>query len=689
MLKKIAILLVVFVLSGLIQACSAPAAARSDGADPRMDWWREARFGMFIHWGLYAIPAGNWGTQTTHGEWILDTAHIPVETYEKFTSQFNPVKFDARAWARMAKNAGMKYMVITSKHHDGFCLFDSKYTDYDVMSTPFGRDILKELQEACEQEGIRLCFYHSIMDWHHPDYLPRRPWETRSSAGAVFDRYVNHLRNQVGELLTNYGKIGVLWFDGEWEATWTHALGIDLYNYCRSMAPWIIVNNRVDKGRGGMAGMTSGGFVGDFGTPEQEIPATGLPGVDWETCMTMNRNWGYNSNDRDFKSRRELIQKLSDIASKGGNFLLNIGPRADGTFPEESVERLAQMGAWMDAYGPAVHGTSAGPFPSLPFGRCTQKREGSNTTLYFHVFDWPGNGQLNIGGLGNDIVGAGVLAGPGGRSLDRPLTFEQKNGSVTLSGLPPTAPDADCSVVRVTVKGTPIVYESPTFDMSPAEFVNTTNVAFVTKSHDLAVRYTLDGTDPAADSLRYERPWAIRETTRVRAATFHGSMRVSGVTEKIFTKVAPWPAKAMKETAPGLRYDVIHGKFTKIPSFDGAAPAASGVSAGGVVLPKEAQREHAAVRWNGWLTIEKTDMIHLRITSDDGSRLKVDGRVVIDHDGLHSTSAADGFAPLLEGKHWIEVEWFNREGGGEISIELAPIGAPPEPIPAALFGHEK
>ena len=177
-----------------------------------MEWWREARFGMFIHWGLYSIPAGAWEDKTTHGEWIRQTAQIPIEVYDQFIGEFNPLKFDADEWVRMAKAAGMKYIVLTSKHHDGFCLFNSNYTDFDIMNTPFKRDVLKELADACRDQGIKLCWYHSIMDWHHPDYLPRRSWEDRSADGAELDRYITYMKNQLKELITNYGDIGVLWF---------------------------------------------------------------------------------------------------------------------------------------------------------------------------------------------------------------------------------------------------------------------------------------------------------------------------------------------------------------------------------------------------------------------------------------------------------------------------------------------
>src|SRR6266850_841606 len=241
-------LLIVCALSLIIAGTQAQTPSRDNQESQsdyaaRMKWWSEARFGLFIHWGLYSIPAGEWKGQTGYGEWIRHSAHIPVGEYDKFLEQFNPVKFNADTWVRAAKEAGMKYIVITSKHHDGFCLFDSKFTDFDVMSTPFKRDILRELAEACRKEGMKLCFYHSIMDWHHPDYLPRRPWETtRTSEGADFERFVRYVKNELKELLTNYGDIGVLWFDGNWESTWSNDRGRDLYNYVRSLQPNIITN---------------------------------------------------------------------------------------------------------------------------------------------------------------------------------------------------------------------------------------------------------------------------------------------------------------------------------------------------------------------------------------------------------------------------------------------------------------
>lgn len=398
--------------------------------DKRMAWWREARFGMFIHWGLYAVPAGEWGGKNIGGagEWILNSAQIKVADYEPLIKQFNPVRYDPKEWVRIAKDAGMKYIVITSKHHEGWGLFDSKFSDWDVMSTPYKKDLLKQLAEACKEAGIVLCFYHSIMDWHHPDYLPRRAWDPRPEVKAEFNRYVTFMKNQLKELLTNYGKIGILWFDGEWEHTWTHERGVDLYRYVRSLQPDIIVNNRVDTYRSGMAGLSSSDqAVGDYGTPEQEIPGNGLPGVDWESCMTMNDTWGFHKNDHNWKSAEKLIQNLVDCASKGGNYLLNVGPTALGEIPLPSVERLRAVGAWLRVNGEAIYGTQAGPFVKpLPWGRVTQ-RPGK---LYLHVFD-PKVSEIDLPGLQAKIKSVRELGGSGGA-----VSYRQDGDIVRVQVMP-------------------------------------------------------------------------------------------------------------------------------------------------------------------------------------------------------------------------------------------------------------
>ncbi len=443
-------------LSVLAILCGLPPGVLGETPaehDQRMAWFREARFGLFIHWGVYSVPAGEWEGKTNYGEWFMEETKMPVSQYEKFAGQFNPVKFDANEWVRRAKEAGMKYIVITSKHHDGFGMFRSDLTDWCIKSTPFQRDPLKELAAACKKQEIRLCFYHSIMDWHHPDWGTRRAWNDKATGTPDMDRYVTYMKGQLRELLTGYGPIGILWFDGEWEKPWTHERGVDLYNYVRGLQPKIIINNRVGKARSGMAGMDQGAQrVGDYGTPEQEIPPTGFgPGVDWESCMTMNKHWGYNKHDQNWKSSTVLIRNLIDCASKGGNYLLNIGPTSEGVFPEPSIQRLADIGDWMKVNHEAIYGTQASPFQKLAWGRCTRKDLGkSKTRLYLHVFDWPTDGKLVIQGLTNKPLKAVMLNG------NQKLEFACAENQVAIA-VPENAPDRNATVIALDIKGKPEV----------------------------------------------------------------------------------------------------------------------------------------------------------------------------------------------------------------------------------------
>ncbi|MFM8873574.1 MAG: alpha-L-fucosidase [Phycisphaerales bacterium] len=281
-----------------------------------------------------------------------------------------------------------------------------------------------------------------------------------------FPRYVDYMHAQLRELLTGYGDIGILWFDGEWEGTWNHDWGKKTDDFVRSLQPRIIVNNRVDSGRAGMEGFSADEHArGDYGTPEQTIPPNGMPGKDWETCMTMNDTWGYKSSDQNWKSAQTMIRMLCDIASKGGNFLLNVGPKGDGTIPQESVERLARMGEWMRVNGESIRGTQASPFTKkLPWGRATMRSRRGEwrdvTLLYLHVFDWPADGTLRLEGIANAVWGAQVLG-----ATDRTPAVRQDAGAIVVSGLGTTPADPDCTVVRIDLKGEP---EVTPFAVTPA-----------------------------------------------------------------------------------------------------------------------------------------------------------------------------------------------------------------------------
>lgn len=430
--------------------------------DERMQWWREARFGMFIHWGVYSIPAGTWDGRQIGGigEWIMNRGKIPVRDYQEMAKQFNPVKYDPDAWVKMAKNAGMKYIVITSKHHDGFALFKSEASKWNVVDhTVYGKDLLKPLAEACKKYGIKLGFYYSqAQDWNNPGgSAARRPtkegWANPDSViidaytkehnghwdpaqeKKTFAQYIDDVAvPQVKEILTNYGDVAVLWWDTPTGMTDEAATKLQSL---LSIQPNIITNDRLKRPN----------FPGDHKTPEQRIPnLKDLDGTDWETCMTMNGTWGYKSYDHNYKSAETLIRNLVDIASKGGNFLLNVGPTAEGEFPPESIDLLKKMGDWMKVNGEAVYGSKASPWGLFDWGRCTTKDSKNGTTLYFSVFNWPADGKLTIPGFKNKVVSAKMIA------TGSPVKTSAAGDVLTLS-LPLTAPDPIASVVRVDVRG--------------------------------------------------------------------------------------------------------------------------------------------------------------------------------------------------------------------------------------------
>jgi alpha-L-fucosidase len=337
--------------------------------------WQAMRLGMFIHWGPVTLRGTEIG-------WSRGP-QVPIEDYDALYKEFNPALFNAKEWVSVARAAGMKYLVITSKHHDGFSLWDSKYTDYDIMPTPFHRDVLKELSGECQRQGIMFCTYYSVLDWHHPHYTTRYGGDKRPVETSDMNIYRTYLKNQVTELVKDY-HTNILWFDGEWEDSWTHADGMDLYAYARSLNDSLLINNRVDKGRQGMKGMTaSSQFAGDFGTPEQEIGSFDNDRA-WESCITIGTQWSWKPNDQ-MKSPKECIQMLVKTAGGGGNLLLNISPMPDGRIEQRQIDRLQIIGRWLERYGESIYGTAGGPFKPTPWLASTNKAN----SIYVHLLRIP------------------------------------------------------------------------------------------------------------------------------------------------------------------------------------------------------------------------------------------------------------------------------------------------------------
>jgi alpha-L-fucosidase len=397
------------------------AAEKEDLTPPpnhekRIQWWREAKFGMFVHWGLYSVLGRH--------EWAMEQEGISVAEYQQLAQQFKPKPNAARDWAKLAKQAGMKYIVMTTKHHEGFCQFDTKLTDYCAPKQGPGRDLVKEFVEAARAEGLRFGFYYSLMDWHHPD-------GARCATDEVArQRFVDYIHGQIRELLTNYGKVDILWYDVNWPLTPQGWESQKMNDMIFQLQPDILVNNR-------------NGLAGDFGTPEQVVRAE-KGNRDWESCMTMNDSWGYHKADDNWKTPKAVVRNLVTCARDGGNYLLNIGPKADGSIPEESVRILTGVGKWTARYGDTVYGMPRCAVKKSAFANFSRK----GNTLYMHVHFWPGS-TVSLGNLTTKVKSARLL--PDGKNVE----FKQEEFRVQFTGLPEKAPDEPVSVIAIECESEP------------------------------------------------------------------------------------------------------------------------------------------------------------------------------------------------------------------------------------------
>ena len=400
--------------------------------DRRIQWWQEAKFGMFIHWGLYSLIGRH--------EWAMEMEGIPIPQYELLAKHFNPKPNAAREWAKLAKQAGQKYMVMTTKHHEGFCNFDTKLTDYCAPKQAAGRDLVREFVEAARGEGLRVGFYYSLMDWHHPDGA------LCATDEAARQRFVAYTHGLIRELMSNYGKIDILWYDVDWPLSAEQWESEKMNMTVFELQPDIIVNNR-------------NGLPGDFSTPEQHIQAA-AKGRAWEACMTLNDSWGYHRADDNWKTAKTVVNNLITCAHGGGNYLLNIGPKPDGSIPEETVSILLAVGKWTGPNATAIYGTERSNFNQHVYANFTQR----GNTVYAHIENWPGDtpaeqwlsfyqppSVISFGGFRTKVKSVQLLAG------GKPVAFTQDDLSLRLTGLPAIAPDQPATVLVIECEGQPVM----------------------------------------------------------------------------------------------------------------------------------------------------------------------------------------------------------------------------------------
>jgi len=634
----------------ICQSLSSTFAQKSKANDAKMDWWKEARFGMFIHWGLYSIPAGEWkGQKTPHyAEWLMNDLQAPVAEYKALAAKFNPTRFNAEDFVLLAREAGMKYIVLTAKHHEGFAMFKSSDPFNIVDATPYKKDVVKALADACQKYGMRFGLYYSqAQDWTHPGGgMYGEHWD-KAQEGS-FDKYLDEVAiPQVKEILSAYNP-SIIWWDTPAEMTKERAARFApiLANY-----PKLITNNRM-----------GGDMEGDLETPEQYIPPTGIPGKNWESCMTINDTWGFDAKDHNWKSTETLITNLIDIASKGGNYLLNVGPTPEGLIPQASIDRLKEMGIWMKVNGESIYGTTASPFNNLEWGRATQKQEGNTTKLYLHVFNWPANGQLIVPSLGNKVVKAYALASP--KNVLKVETME----SDKVIDVRKVNPDKVATVIVLEIKGCPVVYDAPYILSEYTIYTKTMDLTIETNVKGGVTYYTTDGSVPTTKSNLAKGliTWNGQGDVCIKARTFMEGRAVTAVTSRTIKQSVPKPAAF--EGRQGLSFKYYEGTFEQTADFLTLTPLKTG-TAGSFDLSVSNRKDYYALVFDGYIRVPETNVYAFYLTSDDGSKLIIDDEV-LDNDGPHNMSEKRMDVALSAGLHRISLQFFQGSGDYGLKVEL-------------------
>lgn len=644
-------------------------SATAQEEDPRLKWFLDDGFGMFIHWGVYSDPAGEWKGRHSgnYAEWLMHNVRIPVEEYEReIAAKFNPVDFDAEEWVRLAKLAGMRYIVITAKHHDGFAMYHSEVSPFNIVDfTPFDRDPMKELAEACAAAGIRLCFYYSqTIDWHHPDGEGNF-WDYPDRDSKDFAGYLEEkVFPQVEELLTNYGPIGLMWFDTPGQISREQSR--ELVELVRSLQPDCLVNSRVGHNQGDYMEM------GDNWLP---APGETIHGA-WETSATMNHSYGYKKSDTNWKSSTRMIHDLILVVSKGGNYLLNVGPTGRGVIPQPSVERLKDIGEWMDVNNEAIYYTRPW-YITLENENVHFTSTPDRSVLYAISLKWPGE-KLTL----NTVrARSGSKIHMLGR--DEPLDWEQNDDALSISipyemQNPANRPCEHAWVFRI--EALPPA-EAPTFAPSGGVFPESSVAVSLDSSEDAAIYYSLEGKDSDTRSQLYQEPIKLDSSTKLRARSFVEGRGLSTPVEHEFWVGYTEPVDvARSDLRPGLFREHFLGYWRRLPDFDQLESVDERV-VDSFSVPNE---DGFGFRYRGYIWLPQDGRYDFKLRSDDGSKLLIHDITVIDHDGHHAANWPKyGHIFARQGLHPIEIRYFEHHGDQSLHVYYKGPGVADEytPIP--------